>query len=153
MTKEFVKSLIKYGLLVATIAVMVNQTAHAQSLAYGLRVNIPFDFKVGDKTFPAGRYTVNRSQQDDSVIKISSWEGKANTLRPTTAVTIKKTRNRDTLVFNRYGDLYYLAQVWPAGAATGRELPVSRSERDVRNHRTDLIVQAAQTVMILADQP
>src|SRR5262250_2960399 len=99
MKEKFVKGLIKYGLLVAMIAVMVNQPAKAQSLGYGLRVNIPFDFKVGDQTFTAGRYTVNRVQQDDVVIKISSWEGKAQTLRATVSVTIKRTRNRGTLVF------------------------------------------------------
>jgi hypothetical protein len=157
MNKNFVKGLIKYGLLVAMIAVTVNQTAKAQSLAYGLRVTIPFDFKVGDKSFTAGQYTVNRAQQDDSVIKISSWEGKVNALRPTVAVTIRKTRNRATLVFNRYGDQYYLAQVWPAGASTGRALPVSRSERDARNQRSDSVGQGAgqgvETVLIAADQP
>jgi len=157
MKTEFVKGLIKYGLLVAMIAVMVNQPAKAQSLGYGLRVNIPFDFKVGDKTFAAGRYTVNRAQQDDSVIKISSWKGKANTLRPTISVTIRKPRNRGTLVFNRYGDQYFLAQVWPAGASTGRALSASRSERDLQNQRHDSVGEAsgqeAQTVTIAADQP
>jgi len=157
MKEKFVKGLIKYGLLVAMIAVMVNQPAKAQSLGYGLRVTIPFDFKVGDKTFAAGRYTVNRLQQDDSVIKISSWQGKANALRTTIPVTINKTRNRGILVFNRYGDQYYLAQVWPAGASTGRALIVSRSERDLKNQKTDSVGQATgqevQTVMITADQP
>ena len=157
MKEKFVKGLIKYGLLVAMIAVMVNQPAKAQSLGYGLRVTIPFDFKVGDKTFAAGRYTVNHLQQDDSVIKISSWEGHANALRTTIPVTINKTKNRGILVFNRYGDQYYLAQVWPAGTSTGRALIVSRSERDLKNQKTDSVGQATgqevQTVMITADQP
>jgi hypothetical protein len=157
MKKKIVNGLIKCGLLIAMIALMVGQPAKAQSLAYGLRANIPFDFKVGEKTFSAGKYTVNRVQQDDTVIQISSLEGKANTFRTTSPVTIAKTRNRSILVFHRYGDQYYLAQVWPGGASIGRELPVSRSERDLKNQQRDTVGQAGQqemeTVTIAADMP
>jgi hypothetical protein len=155
--KKIVKGLIKGGLLIAMIALMVGQPAKAQSLAYGLRANIPFDFKVGDKTFSAGQYTVNRALQDDSVIKVSSLEGKANTFRATTAVSTRNARDKGALVFHRYGDQYYLAQVWPAGASTGRSLPVSRSERDIKNQQSDSVGQATQremeTVTIAADLP
>lgn len=152
MMKKIVNGLIKGGLLIAMIAIMVGQPAKAQSLAYGLRANIPFDFKVGDKSFSAGRYSVNRVQQDDVVIKISSLAGKGNTFRGTVPVTIAKVRNRATLVFHRYGDQYYLAQVWPAGASTGRELPVSRGERDLKN-QSDSIgqLQKMETVTIAAE--
>jgi hypothetical protein len=154
MKKKIVKGLIKGGLLIAMVAVMAGQPAKAQSLVYGLRANIPFDFKVGDKTFSAGRYAVNRVQQDDAVIKVSSLEGKASTFRGTISVTTDKTRNKAILVFHRYGDQYFLAQVWPAGASIGRELPVSRGERNLKNQR-DLIGQVTQrdmeTVSIAAD--
>src|SRR5262245_52676227 len=152
MKKKIVKGLIKGGLLIAMIAMMVGQPAKAQSLAYGLRASIPFDFKVGDKTFSAGRYAVSRVQQDDVVIKVSSVEGKGNTLRGTVPVTIAKVKNRATLVFHRYGDQYYLAQVWPAGASTGRELPVSRGERALKD-QSDLVgqLQKMETVTITAD--
>lgn len=154
MKKKVVKGLIKGGLLIAMIAMMVGQPAKAQSLVYGVRANIPFDFKVGDKTFSAGQYAVSRVQQDDAVIKISSLETKANTFRGTIPVTIAKTKNKAILVFHRYGDQYFLAQVWPAGASIGRELPASRSERDLKNQR-NLIGQATQreveTVTIAAD--
>jgi len=157
MKKKIVKGLIKGGLLIAMIALMVGQPAKAQSLAYGLRANIPFDFKVGDKTFSAGQYTVNRALQDDSVIKVSSLEGKANTFRATTEVSTRNARDKGTLVFHRYGDQYYLAQVWPAGASTGRSLPMSRSERDIKNQQSDSVGQATQremeTVTIAADLP
>ncbi len=152
MMKKIVNGLIKGGLLIAMIAIMVGQPAKAQSLVYGLRANIPFDFKVGDKSFSAGRYSVNRVQQDDVVIKISSLAGKGNAFRGTVPVTIAKVRNSAILVFHRYGDQYYLAQVWPAGASTGRELPVSRGERDLKN-QSDSIgqLQKMETVTIAAD--
>ena len=96
MKKKIVKGLIKGGLLIAMIAMMVGQPAKAQSLAYGLRASIPFDFKVGDKTFSAGRYAVSRVQQDDVVIKVSSVEGKGNTFRGTVPVTITMPESQVT---------------------------------------------------------
>jgi len=36
------------------------------------------------------------------------------------------------LVFHRYGDQYFLYQVWPAGTSTGRQFLKSRSERDAQ---------------------
>jgi hypothetical protein len=34
-------------------------------------------------------------------------------------------------VFNRYGDQYFLSQVWIAGSDTGRDLFQSRNERSL----------------------
>jgi len=157
MKNNIVKGLIKYGLLVAMIAVMVNQPAKAQSLAYGLKVTIPFDFKVGDKNFPAGRYAVERAQQDDSVIKISSLKGNTNSFRSTTPVTVRNARSRTTLLFHRYGDQYFLSQILPGGASVGRSLPLSRSERDLMNQQGDSIGEAVlrepETITIVADLP
>jgi len=39
--------------------------------------------------------------------------------------------NQGTLVFNRYGNDYYLSEVWPAGGSTGRELLKSHTEREL----------------------
>jgi hypothetical protein len=35
------------------------------------------------------------------------------------------------LVFNRYGDHYFLSQIWEAGDNAGRELMKSREERQL----------------------
>ena len=37
-------------------------------------------------------------------------------------------------VFHRYGDHYFLVQVWPAGATTGRAIPKSRQELEIERH-------------------
>ena len=134
MKNKFAKRLINYGFLIALVAMMVGQSAKAQTLAYGLRVNIPFAFTVGSKTLPAGRYSVNRVSADSEsqLIQISSLDGKANTFRTTIPVTTTKPKVKGTLVFHRYGDQYFLFQVWPAGGTIGRTLPRSRSERDLQ---------------------
>jgi hypothetical protein len=161
MKTRITKGLIKYGLLIAMVALMVDhQPAQAQSLGYGLRVHIPFDFTVGNKKLPAGLYSISRalSVSDDQVIKISNFDGKANTFRSTIPVTTGKAKNKSTLVFHRYGDQYYLFQIWPAGALTGRVLPTSRGERELQKESEsmgDAAKKAVETevVNIVADLP
>ena len=48
--------------------------------------------------------------------------------RPTRA---SEVQGESRLVFNRYGDQYFLSQVWMAGSDTGRDLFQSRNERNL----------------------
>ena len=43
----------------------------------------------------------------------------------------KTTQRQSTLVFNQYGDQYFLSQIWEAGNSTGREVMKSGKERQV----------------------
>jgi hypothetical protein len=159
MKNKFAKKLINCGLLIAMVAMMVGQSAKAQSLVYGLRINIPFDFSVGNKKLPAGRYSVNRVLPNggDQLIEISNLEGKASTYRTTMPVTTVRPKDKSTLVFHRYGDQYFLFQVWPAGASTGLTWPQSRSERDLQQQTESVGLlqkdRGAEVVTIVADLP
>jgi hypothetical protein len=56
---------------------------------------------------------------------------------------------RDELIFNRYGDSYFLSEVFTAGEQTGEELYPSKSERELRREmaRNDT---APETVTVAA---
>ena len=161
MNKRIVNGLIKCSLLVAIVAVMAGQPAKAQSLANGLTANIPFDFTVGSKKLPAGRYSVRRVLQEsgDALISINNLAGKANIFRSTIPVQSGKVKNDNTLVFHRYGDQYFLFQIWPAGSLVGRTLPTSREEREIREKERDSMGLSAkkevesETVNVVADLP
>ena len=43
----------------------------------------------------------------------------------------RKISDVGKLVFNRYGDQYFLSKIWAPSSDTGRELPKSRLEREV----------------------
>jgi hypothetical protein len=93
-------------------------------------INIPFNFSVGEKAFPAGKYVIERNRKDSDtvwVIRHKDNVGKAVLLtRPVRANdTVEETR----LVFNRYDDLYFLAEFWTPGSNTGREIQISNRER------------------------
>ena len=63
------------------------------------------------------------------------------------ANAVEKTskRGKPMLVFHRYGDKYFLAEIW-TGLSTGRELPMSANERQItRFHpKPELIKIAAK---------
>src|SRR5262245_31892048 len=131
MKNATLRGFAKLGLLAVMMIVAAGASAKAQSLNYRLTANIPFDFTVVDKKMPAGKYWISRAQQSqgDTLVQIRSTEGKAYAVRLTIPVnTLYETRNA-TLVFHRYGDEYFLSEVWPKGGSTGRQMPKTRVER------------------------
>ena len=140
MKKQVVKTLTQIGLLAVIATVTAVGSAQGQSLAYKIRANIPFDFLVADKKLPAGQYLIGRARQDsdDNVLQISSVEGRVNVLRLTSpvgvgvAINTQAPKDKATLVFHRYGDQYFLSEVWQAGADSGRMLTESHSEREAK---------------------
>jgi hypothetical protein len=95
-----------------------------------LVAEIPFQFKVGNKTLPAGEYLV-RSVSDTSpivVLNIQSRDGKGSAMLMMTSVQ-GKTPDGAKLLFNRYGSQYFFAQTWVGGHNIGLEAPRSRAER------------------------
>jgi len=93
-------------------------------------IHIPFNFSVGEKAFPAGKYVIERNRKDSDtvwVIKRKNNVGKAMLL--TRPVRANETQQETRLVFRQYGDLYFLAEFWTAGDQTGREIQVSDREK------------------------
>lgn len=108
-------------LLVAPFSIA--QTKHGDVVA-----NVPFTFVVGGQTLPPGHYII--SPVSDSSMRI---QGPAHQglFVPTNAAQRVASDKTCKLVFHRYGDSYFLSQIWVAGNARGRELLRSRAEREL----------------------
>lgn len=145
MKKATVRGFAKLGLL-AVMIVAAGASAKAQSLNYRLTANIPFDFSVADKKLPAGKYWVSRAQQSqgDMIVQIRSTEGNANVLRLTIPVNTLHPMSSASLIFNRYGNEYFLSKVWPKGGSVGRELPKSHAERELERKARDNQIAATK---------
>ncbi len=132
-------AVIKMGLLAVMTIIAASVSAQAQSLAYRLTANIPFDFSVTGKKLPAGEYWISRAQQGngDTVVQIRSTDGNANIVRLTIPINTYNTVKEGTLVFHRYGEEYFLSEIWPAGGLTGRELPKTKAERELERKARD----------------
>ncbi len=103
--------------------------------------DIPFDFSVGNKSMPAGKYIVQKHSTMSHLLQVQGWDSNKSAY-VTTNDTIKNKRSEKTiLVFRRYGSDYFLAQMWTAGESAGTELPVSKAERQARKHAEKNIAQ------------
>jgi hypothetical protein len=157
MKNAVAKGFAKFGLLAVMTIIAVSASAKAQSLEYRLTANIPFDFSVANKKFPAGKYWISRAPQSngDLVVQIRSTDGHWNISRLTFPVVTNNPMSKGSLVFHRYGEEYFLSEIWPAAGLTGRELPKSRTERDLVQKAQDSGIAAmnapqAETVTIRA---
>ena len=127
MKKQALKNLTILNLLLLLTAVSVAAQSERTTIK-----NIPFDFIVGGKTLPAGDYTVEPNRRDsDKVWLVQSRDGGASALFTTIPVRAYDTQEKTSLVFNKYGDQYFLSQIWTAGGNSGRELLMPRQEREL----------------------
>ena len=115
-------------LLMVAVAIAVAISAQpffAQSLR--LRADIPFDFYISERLFPAGTYTVE-PQQNHEAVRLHDKQG--NTMF---VMTVSLSPNQSAipsrLVFHRYGDTNFLASIYWQGYRNGRDLATSRSEK------------------------
>ena len=107
-------------------------SANAQ-LSIPIRAKVPFDFNVGDKKLPAGEYTFSRLSgfSDNKVISVSGADAGAHVFQSTFAAHVLTPKDKSTLVFHKYGDQYFLEQIWSGGEQAGSQVPESRSERTI----------------------
>ena len=92
-----------------------------------VEVTIPFDFSAGTATLKAGTYRIKKVA--NNALALRSVDGKTNAIvnSPLT-IESRNYRGGERLVFNKYGDQYFLSQVWLT-VDTGRQLFTSGAER------------------------
>ena len=132
MKRTVVKAFITAALLVTAI-ITAGASAQAQTLQYKLTVDIPFDFTVSGQKLPAGQYWIGRAQSSigDTVVQFQSTDLHSVANRFTVPIITFKSKKRGELVFHRYGEQYFLSEVWPSGGGTGRAFLKTRTEREL----------------------
>jgi hypothetical protein len=118
----------------------------------GLRADVPFDFMVADTILEAGTITTRGVTASESgPLSITSLSGSQNVRRIAHRMTIANTQSEAKLVFRRYGNRYYLAQVWVPGykpwevEKSQSELALERETRFAKNSRPRRVVVIAVT--------
>jgi len=92
-----------------------------------IRATIPFEFTVGEKTLPAGEYTIKLSATSGTAaISINGANGRSNFIALARAVKPSGKNEEQGLVFVIKGDKNFLFQVFAPGAEIGQELLSSR---------------------------
>jgi hypothetical protein len=124
LTSILGSSLIATALAIGSLA--STQTASAQIPSVMAEVTIPFDFQNGKQALPAGTYRI--AVASDHLIRLQG-SGSAGGFVFTHDTSRAHASKQGSVVFARYGDKYYLHQIWTAGSKDGLECPKSRAEK------------------------
>jgi hypothetical protein len=93
----------------------------------GMVAQVPFPFHVGDSLFSAGRYTVD-TRAIPGTLQLKSVDSRVVMTIVCHGVQSLTAPAKGTLIFTKYGDQYFLFQVWAADSNRGHELRKSRRE-------------------------
>lgn len=100
---------------------------HAQTAT---TATIPFAFTVGQTEMPAGTYTISR--ESDSAIVIRDSNTAKGVLSLFSSEQAGSSDDTPKLVFNKYGNKYFLSLVSRGFGSAVMQLPTSKLEKEVR---------------------
>jgi hypothetical protein len=139
MKRQIASFLGVFGLL------LVAACANAQSV--NVKANVPFDFVVDNVTLPAGAYSIQsiNDASGASTLAIRDENGKVGRLMGSNPAEKLEAAATSHLLFHRYGDTYFLAQIWIQGEQQGRELRQTRRETEMAKN-----LRPSEDVIVLA---
>jgi hypothetical protein len=111
-----------FGVVIAALGLV----AHGQSLT--MTANVPFDFFIGETPMHAGNYTLRPAGLNPGEILMKDDSGVSSDFL--LAIPLDNTSAGELkLVFHRYGDQYFLSEIWDGSYKLG--LPKSEKEREL----------------------
>lgn len=115
--------------LSAAVLVFAGMTVTAQAqINQQVRVQVPFAFEQGSTHFAPGQYTI--SLQSENLLLVRG--DKSGSYSISSHGENLNPADKTKVVFDRYGDRYFLHQIWMAGQTTHIECPKSRQEKSLQ---------------------
>lgn len=105
-------------LLFALAATGILTTASMAAERYAVKARVPFDFTVAGKEFAAGNYTFE-NQEVPSTLLLRNAAGKGVTFVQISPLYANSEKSEALLVFNKYGDRYFLSKILRAAGSGG----------------------------------
>lgn len=115
--------------LTAAVLVVAGMTVTAQAqINQQVRVQVPFAFEQGSTHLAAGQYTI--SLQTGNLLLIRGDKESAYSMANTDQSL--KPADKGKVVFERYGNRYFIHQIWMAGTSTHIDCVKSREEKSLQ---------------------
>lgn len=147
MRKQILKAATMFVGIIALA--FVSAVASSAQNSHSTVVDIPFDFTVKGKSLPAGEYIISRSSAADSTgLKIQRRDGRGNAIVLSRSIQNGERARESRLVFNRYGEQYFLSQVWTLGETEGRQLYKTGRERSLEVELAKANTRAETVVLV-----
>jgi len=97
-----------------------------------LDVDIPFQFHAGNTKLPAGKYRIHVLDDSDlTVMEISSADGSTSALFQVQESDANAAPAKSELIFNKYGNRYFLTKLFDEGNPSGSKVVESRYEKQI----------------------
>ena len=122
---------LRWLVTLAALATLAGVSAYAQ-IGSTLRVSVPFEFTVNNTVLPAGEYSISSTGLDNlGITAMRSSDNQRVVLFTGNSASRNTPVDQSTLEFHRYGNNYFLADIWWAEGASGLELLKSKTEKEV----------------------
>ncbi|MGD0416401.1 MAG: hypothetical protein ABSA80_13665 [Terriglobales bacterium] len=119
-------------LVVATLVVLSGMAAAQLNSRSKIVTQVPFEFMVANKVVPAGEWVVRIITVDGNILDISNAKTNSGVFSPSSQTEAKQTASHCALVFNQYGDRYFLSGIKLQGSKIAYRLPESKAEAELR---------------------
>jgi hypothetical protein len=127
MTNVFVSKL-HNSLLMGVLAIgALASASHAVAQELAVQATVPFAFQNGSQHLPAGTYRIDLTSEHVVILRGTAPD--AAGVAMTNPEQRAKAQAKGTVVFRRYGDHYYLREIWMPESTTGRKFVTSRAEQ------------------------
>jgi hypothetical protein len=128
-TKDF--KLLSFFIAVLFALSLHPAKAHAQIVGE-LEVNVPFQFYAGNAKLPAGKYILHMLDNSDlRIMEISTPDSSTSALFEVEDAESNTVPPKNELIFNKYGNRYFLTRVFDEGNPDGSRVPESQYEKRV----------------------
>ena len=111
--------------------------------AQSITVQVPFNFRISDKAFPAGRYSVSATRDH---LMVQDATGKTAFMGIANSVSGRHAGETGQVIFHCYDDRCFLSEFWTPTRDNGSQLLPSRYEMELAKHH-------AGTEFALLEQP
>jgi hypothetical protein len=118
-----------YGALATLAVALMVGVSFAQSQSR-VQADVPFAFTMQDRAMPAGNYQI--IALSDRVLEVWNLDEKHGQLLAKQMSVQSSKAQGPKLVFHKYGDQYFLSQIWDGQNNTGIELAESKREKEVK---------------------
>jgi len=137
----------KTNLMQTAVAILALAPAGYAQSAQELKVTVPFDFVAGSRALAAGQYTISQAGNPSAVV-IRSAGSATGVIMIANRVAFPGRQEFGKLVFHRYGNHYFLSEVWGTDQDMGSQVPKAAQERELaknsRNNEATILVAAPQ---------
>jgi hypothetical protein len=117
-------------LMALLFAAMIYPNQTQAQIVGSLEADIPFQFHAGDAKLPAGKYVIRMLDDSDlTIMEITKSDGSVAALFQIHSAQANSTPRKTELIFNKYGNNYFLNELFDEGESDGSQVVKSNYEK------------------------